>query len=50
MTDEFVQYAQPLIGDEWVRVPLENGLPRYARFEPRFAEKKCVAYVPQTYR
>jgi len=31
-------------------VPLENGLQRFARFEPCFAEKKCKAYVPQAHR
>jgi 6-phosphofructokinase 1 len=50
VTDEFLAYARPLIGDEWVRVPLENGLQRFARFEPCFAEKKCKAYVPQAHR
>ena len=50
VTDAFVHYAQPLIGSEWVRVPLENGLPRYARFKPLFADRKCADYVPQTYR
>ncbi len=50
VTDEFIRYAQPLIGREWVRVPLENGLPRFTRFERIFAEQKCPAYVPQAYR
>jgi 6-phosphofructokinase 1 len=50
VTDDFVAYARPLIGGEWVRVPLENGLQRFARFEPLFAEKKCEPYVPQTHR
>jgi len=50
VTDEFVRYAQPLIGDAWPPVPLEGGLPRYARLKPVFAEKKCRAYVPQAYR
>ncbi len=50
VTDDFIQYARPLIGEEWVRVPLENGLPRYARLRPIFAEKKCPAYQPEAYR
>lgn len=49
VTDDFVRYARPLIGDEWVKVPLENGLQRFARFRPVFAEKKCPAYTPQAY-
>jgi 6-phosphofructokinase 1 len=50
VTDDFIAYAKPLIGEEWVRVPLENGLPRFARLKPVFAEKKCPAYVPEAYR
>jgi 6-phosphofructokinase 1 len=50
VTDDFVRYARPLIGDQWVEVPLEDGLPRYARFQPVFAEKKCAGYVPQALR
>jgi len=50
VTDDFVRYASPLIGTEWVKVPLENGLPRYTRFKPLFALRKCGAYVPQAYR
>ncbi len=50
VTDEFVKYAKPLIGDVWAEVPLENGLPRFTRFEQIFADKKCDAYTPQAYR
>lgn len=50
VTDDFIRYARPLIGDEWVRVPLENGLPRFARLQPRFAEKRCPAFLPEAYR
>lgn len=50
VTDAFVKYARPLIGDVWAEVPLENGLPRFTRFQPIFADKKCAAYTPQAYR
>jgi 6-phosphofructokinase len=50
VTDDFLRYAQPLIGTEWPQIPLENGIQRYARFAPIFAEQKLRAYVPQTYR
>jgi len=50
VTDEFIAYAKPLIGEEWVRVPLENGLPRFAKLKPLFAEKKCPPYLPEAYR
>ncbi len=49
VTDEFLKYAQPLIGNEWVKVPLENGIQRYARFKPLFAGKRCPAYTPEAY-
>ncbi len=50
VTDDFVKYAKPLIGDEWAEVPLENGVQRFARFKKVFAEKKCKEYVPMMYR
>lgn len=50
VTDEFVKYATPLIGEDWVSVPLVKGLPRFARIVPAFAPKKLPAYVPQTHR
>jgi 6-phosphofructokinase 1 len=50
VTDEFLDYARPLIGEEWVRVPVENGLHRFARFVPVFADKKCAAYQPEAYK
>jgi 6-phosphofructokinase 1 len=50
VTDEFLAYARPLIGDDWVSVPLVDGLARFARIEKRLAPKKLPAYVPQTYR
>ncbi len=50
VTDDFVKYAKPLIGEEWAEVPLENGIQRFARFEKVFAEKRCKEYVPMMYR
>ena len=50
VTDEFVAYARPLIGEDWVSVPLVNGLMRFARLAPIFAEKKLTDYVPMGYR
>ncbi len=48
VTDEFVDYATPLIGTEWVRVPLEKGIQRFTRFQPIFVDKKCAAgYIPE---
>jgi len=50
VTDEFVAYARPLIGTAWPRIPLENGLPRFARLDPIVADRRCQAYVPQAHR
>ncbi len=50
VTDDFVRYARPLIGEDWVSVPVVNGIQRYARFEKIFAEKKLPEYVPQAHR
>ena len=46
VTDDFVRYAQPLIGDEWARIPLEHGLQRFARLRPEFVERRCPSFVP----
>jgi 6-phosphofructokinase 1 len=50
VTDDFVKYARPLIGDDWVSVPLVDGRMRFARLRPVFADKKLPAYVPQAGR
>lgn len=50
VTDDFVNYALPLIGQEWARIPLENGLQRFARFQKIFADRKCPPYLPEGYR
>jgi 6-phosphofructokinase len=50
VTDDFVRYARPLIGDDWPSVPLVNGLQRFARLQPIFAAQRLPAYVPQAYR
>ncbi len=50
VTDAFLDYARPLIGEDWVSVPLVDGRQRFTRFEPIFAEKTCKTYVPQEKR
>ncbi len=50
VTDEYLEYARPLIGEDWVSVPLVNGLPRFANIALKLAPKKLKAYIPQTYR
>ncbi|MDD2457394.1 MAG: diphosphate--fructose-6-phosphate 1-phosphotransferase [Eubacteriales bacterium] len=44
VTDEFLAYARPLIGEDFVTVPMVNGLMRFARFKPIYAEKKLPPY------
>jgi 6-phosphofructokinase 1 len=50
VTDAFLDYAGPLIGEDWVSVPTVRGLPRFARITHRFAPRKLPEYVPQTYQ
>lgn len=50
VTDEFLQYARPLVGNDWPSVPLVDGLQRFARLAPVFADKKLPDYRPQAYR
>ena len=50
VTDDFLRYVRPLIGDEWPAIGLENGLQRYTRFRPKFAEKKLESYTPEASR
>jgi 6-phosphofructokinase len=50
VTDDFVAYARPLIGNDWPSIPLVDGRQRFARLKPLFASQKLPAYVPQAYR
>jgi len=50
VSDDFLAYAQPLIGEDWPSIPLVDGRQRFARLEPIFAEQLLPRYTPQTYR
>jgi 6-phosphofructokinase 1 len=50
VTDDFIEYARPLIGDDWPDIMLENGLQRFARFRIQFIEKKLAKYLPVRFR
>jgi len=50
VTDDFVCYARPLIGEEWPPIRIEDGLQRFARLEPVFVERKLGPYVPVRHR
>jgi ATP-dependent phosphofructokinase / diphosphate-dependent phosphofructokinase len=50
VTDDFVRYAQPLIGSDWPSIPLIGGRVRLARLKPIFATPVLAKYVPQADR
>jgi len=50
VTDEFVGYAKPLVGEEMITLPMIDGRQRLTRFEPIYAEQKLPNYVPQANR
>jgi 6-phosphofructokinase 1 len=49
VTDDFLHYARPLIGEDWPTIPLVDGRQRFTQFKPVFAEKRLPNYVPQAY-
>jgi 6-phosphofructokinase 1 len=49
VTNEFLAYARPLIGEDWPSVPMINGRQRFARFEMKFADKKLPDYKLEAY-
>ncbi len=50
VTDEFVDYCTPLIGEDWPSVPIINGRQRFTKFEMKFADKKLPAYELEALR
>jgi len=50
VTDDFIKYAQPLIGKEWLKKKKKNGLQRFARLDIHFIDKKLPKYIPIKYR
>lgn len=50
VTDDFVRYARPLVGEDMISLPMVDGRQRMTRFEPIYAQKKLPAYVPQADR
>ena len=49
VTDEFVEYARPLIQGGWPDIELDNGLQRFARLDIKFIDKKLPQYIPQNF-
>ena len=50
VTDDFVRYARPLVGNDMISLPIVDGRQRLTRFQPLYAEKKLPGYVPQAER
>ena len=50
VTDDFIRYAMPLIGDGNPDIRIENGLQRFARLNIRFVDKKTPGYIPVRFR
>jgi 6-phosphofructokinase 1 len=50
VTDDFVRYAQPLIGQDMLSLPIIDGRQRLARLAPIYADAKLPKYVPQADR
>jgi 6-phosphofructokinase len=50
VTDEFIRYAQPLVGEGMVSLPMIQGRQRLTRFEPLYAAQQLAPYVPQADR
>jgi 6-phosphofructokinase len=44
VSDEFLSYVRPLIGEDWPSVPIINGRQRFTRLTMIFADKKLPAY------
>ena len=45
VTDDFVRYARPLVGEGMVSLPMVDGRQRLARLEPIYAEQKLGNYT-----
>ncbi len=50
VTDEFMRYAKPFVGDDMITLPMIDGRQRLTRFAPIYADQKLPRYVPQADR
>ncbi len=50
VTDDFLRYARPLVGDDMITLPLVDGRLRMTRFETKYATPRLAKYVPQADR
>jgi ATP-dependent phosphofructokinase / diphosphate-dependent phosphofructokinase len=50
VTDDFLRYARPLVGQGMLSLPMLDGRQRLTRLAPIFAEQKLPKYVPEADR
>jgi 6-phosphofructokinase 1 len=50
VSDDFVRYAKPLVGNDMITLPTIDGRQRMTRFQPIYAEQKLPKYIPQADR
>lgn len=50
VTDDFLRYGKPLVGEDMISLPLIDGRQRLTRFKPIFADQKLPKYMPQADR
>jgi ATP-dependent phosphofructokinase / diphosphate-dependent phosphofructokinase len=50
VTDDFVRYAKPLVGEDMLTMPMVDGRFRLTRFQSIYAKQKLPPYVPQADR
>jgi 6-phosphofructokinase 1 len=47
VTDDFLRYARPLVGNDMISLPMIDGRQRLTRFAPIYAEQKLPKYILQ---
>ncbi|OHB67031.1 MAG: 6-phosphofructokinase [Planctomycetes bacterium RBG_13_63_9] len=47
VTDDFIHYARPLVGNDMISLPIVGGRQRLTRFEPLYAEQRLPKYIPE---
>ena len=50
VTDDFLRYARPLVGNDMVSLPIIGGRQRMTLLKPIYAAQKLAKYVPQADR
>ncbi|ADB17152.1 phosphofructokinase [Pirellula staleyi DSM 6068] len=50
VTDDFIRYAKPLVGEGMLSLPMVDGRQRLTRLEKKYATQKLAKYIPQADR